>query len=104
MMNDCLVPIVTSYRVVVIDRSGGGSLARSSDNPSTCFSKRYSNYGGLYQTLPELYIGNRKGVGTVQNKAILEYPIQLIQIQCKVMWMLFMKILQLAQDSIEYLL
>ena len=29
----------------------------------------------------EFYIGNRKGVSTAPNKAILEYPIQLVQIQ-----------------------
>ena len=33
----------------------------------------------------ESYIGNGKGVATALNKAILEYPIQLVQIQCKVM-------------------
>ena len=43
----------------------------------------------------DFYIGNRKGVTTILNKAILEYPIQLIQIQRKVMWMhLSIKVLQ----------
>ena len=38
MLNDRLVPITTSYRVVVVvERSG---LIRSADNPSTSFSRR----------------------------------------------------------------
>ena len=52
----------------------------------------------------EFYIGNGKGLAVTLNKAILEYPIQLIQIQCKVMRMLFIKALQFVQDPIEYLL
>ena len=43
MLNDRLVPIVTSYRVVVVARSGGG-LVRSLDNPSTSFFRKYSKY------------------------------------------------------------
>ena len=54
-LNDRLIPITTSYRIVVVvavvvvvvavvERSG---LIRSSDNPSTSFSRRYSKYGGL---------------------------------------------------------
>ena len=46
----------------------------------------------------EFYIGNRKGVATALNKVILEYPIRLIQIQCKVMWMHFIKV----SSSIHY--
>ena len=42
----------------------------------------------------EFYIGNGKGVATAWNKAILEYPIQLVQIQCKVVWMHFIKVLK----------
>ena len=38
----------------------------------------------MYHTL-EFYIGDGKGVATALNKAIPEYPIQLIQNQCKVM-------------------
>ena len=33
----------------------------------------------------EFHIGNGKGVATTLNKAILKYPIQLVQIQCKLM-------------------
>ena len=33
----------------------------------------------------ELYTGNGKGAPSTLNKAVLEYPIQLIQIQCKMM-------------------
>ena len=60
MLNDRLIPITTSYRLlvvvvvvvvvavavvlVVVERSG---LVRSSDNPSTSFSRRYSKYGVL---------------------------------------------------------
>ena len=45
-----------------------------------------------YQTqcikyLLEFYIDNGKGVVTTLNTAILKYHIQLVQIQCKVMWM-----------------
>ena len=50
----------------------------------------------------EFYIGNRKGVATVH--LILKYPIQLVQIKCKVTRMHFIKILQFAQDPIKYLL
>ena len=46
MLNGRLIPTVTSYRVVVAI-VGRGGLARSSDNPSTSFSMRYSKYGGL---------------------------------------------------------
>ena len=46
MLNDRLTPIVTSYRVVVAVVERGG-LTRSSANPSTSFSRRYSKYGGL---------------------------------------------------------
>ena len=52
----------------------------------------------------EFYIGNGKGVATALNKAVLEYPIHLVQIQCIMMWILFIKVLQFVQDSIEYLL
>ena len=61
--------------------------------------------GGNKDFWPEylpLYIGNGKGVATALNKVILEYPIQLIQSKCKVMWMLSMKVLQFVQDPIEY--
>ena len=46
MLNDRLIPITTSYRAVssVVERDG---LTRSSDNPSTSFSRKYSKYGGL---------------------------------------------------------
>ena len=101
---------MTSYSVeFIIDHSGGG-FPRSPDNPSTSFSKRYSKYGGLswktkcIKHVPKFYIGNGKGVATALNKEILEYPIQLIQIQCKVAWMISMKILQFVQDPIKYLL
>ena len=40
----------------------------------------------------EFYIGTEKGVATALNK--LEYPIQLVQIQCKVIRMHFIKVLQ----------
>ena len=46
MLNDRLIPITTSYRVVVVEHGGGG-LIRSSDNPSKSFSRRYRKYGGL---------------------------------------------------------
>ena len=52
----------------------------------------------------EFYIGNGKGIATALNEAILEYPIQLVQLQCKVVWIHFMKVLQVVQDPIEYLL
>ena len=44
----------------------------------------------------DFYIGNGDGVVTTLNKAILEYSIKLVQIQCKMTWMLSMKILQLV--------
>ena len=31
----------------------------------------------------KFYIGNRKGVASTLNKAVLKYPIQLLQTQCK---------------------
>ena len=47
----------------------------------------------------EFYIGNGKGVATT--RSILEYPIQLVKIQCKVMRMHFIKILQFVYDPIK---
>ena len=44
----------------------------------------------------EFYIGSGKGIATALNKAILEYPIQLVQLQCKVVWMQFIKLLQIV--------
>ena len=49
----------------------------------------------------EFYIGNGKGIDIACS--MLEYPIQLVQIQCKIMWTLFMKVPQFVQDSIESL-
>ena len=34
----------------------------------------------------EFYTGNGKGVASNSNKAVLKYSIQLVQIQCKMMW------------------
>ena len=42
----------------------------------------------------EFYTGSGKRVASTLNKAVLEYPIQLIQIQCKMVWMLSVKLLQ----------
>ena len=49
----------------------------------------------MYQTYTRV-LGNGKGLVTAPNKVILEYPIQLIQIQYIVMRMLFIKVLQFA--------
>ena len=46
MLNDRLIPITTYYRAVIAVVERGG-LTRSSDIPSTSFSRRYSKYGGL---------------------------------------------------------
>ena len=45
----------------------------------------------------EFYIGNGKGVATAPS--ILEHPIQLAKIQCKVMWMHFIKVLQFVEGE-----
>ena len=45
MLNDRLIPITTSYRVVVVVVVELGGLVRSSDNPPTTFSRIYSKYG-----------------------------------------------------------
>ena len=42
----------------------------------------------------EFYTGSGKGVASTLNKALLEYQIQLIQNQCKMVWMLSIKVLQ----------
>ena len=42
----------------------------------------------------EFYTGSGKGVGSTLNKSVLKYPTQLIEIQCKMVWMLSIKVMQ----------
>ena len=90
MFNGWLIPIVTSNRVVVVIDRSVGCFVLSSDIPSTSFSKRYSKWWRTVMMKPqktqcikhilEFHIGYGKGVTTSLNKAIIEYPIQLVQI------------------------
>ena len=109
MLNDRLIPIAASYRAVVAVVERGG-LIWSSDNPSTSFSRKNSKYGGLswwshrkpqcIKHILEFYNGKGKGVATARSNN----PIHLIQIQCKVMRMHFIKVLQFVWDPIKCLL
>ena len=52
----------------------------------------YHDEAACIKHILEFYIGNGKGVATA--RSILEYPIQLALIQCKVVRMHFIKLLQ----------
>ena len=47
----------------------------------------------------EFYIGNGKGVATTLKKTILKYPIQLVQIQRKVISLLFIEVLHFFNSN-----
>ena len=68
MLNDRLIPITTSYRVVVVELNGGGPV-RSSDivNMEECHDEATEN--PMYQTYTRV-LGNGKGVATALNIAI----------------------------------
>ena len=74
----------------VIDlRVSPGDIADMEDSHDEATEKN-PNVSNIYS----FYTGNGKGVASTLDKAVLEYPIELIQIQCKMVWMLSIKALQ----------
>ena len=84
LSNDRLIAITTSYRalVAVVERGG---LTRSSDNPGDIANMdsimMKPQKTQCIKHILEFYIGNGEGVSTA--RSILEYPIQVVQINVK---------------------